>query len=47
MFLNCDGWENFGYGKNNYEGTTDCSHIFLMELPPLQADMQLKNGHII
>jgi len=25
MFLNCDGWENFGYGKDNYEGNTDCS----------------------
>jgi peptidoglycan/xylan/chitin deacetylase (PgdA/CDA1 family) len=25
MFLNCDGWENFGYGKNNYEGITDCN----------------------
>jgi hypothetical protein len=25
MFLNCDGWENFGYGRANYEGITDCS----------------------
>jgi hypothetical protein len=25
MFLNCDGWENFGYGRANYEGLTDCS----------------------
>jgi peptidoglycan/xylan/chitin deacetylase (PgdA/CDA1 family) len=25
MFLNCDGWENFGYGKKNYEKSTDCS----------------------
>ena len=25
MFLNCDGWVNFGYGKKNYEGSTDCS----------------------
>ncbi|HJU58367.1 MAG TPA: polysaccharide deacetylase family protein [Nitrososphaeraceae archaeon] len=24
MFLNCDGWENFGYDKKNYYGTTDC-----------------------
>ncbi|HEY3527108.1 MAG TPA: polysaccharide deacetylase family protein, partial [Nitrososphaeraceae archaeon] len=22
MFLNCDGYENFDYGKNNYEGAT-------------------------
>ena len=28
MFLNCDGYENFGYGKNNYEGITDCSPYF-------------------
>jgi peptidoglycan/xylan/chitin deacetylase (PgdA/CDA1 family) len=25
MFLNCDGWENFEYGKENYEKSTDCS----------------------
>ncbi len=25
MFLNCDGYENFDYGKNNYEGATDCN----------------------
>ena len=25
MFLNCDGWENFGYDQESYEGTTDCS----------------------
>ena len=25
MFLNCDGYENFDYGKDNYEGSTDCS----------------------
>jgi len=25
MFLNCDGWENYGYSKKNYEGTTDCN----------------------
>jgi peptidoglycan/xylan/chitin deacetylase (PgdA/CDA1 family) len=25
MFLNCDGYENFDYGRNNYEGSTDCS----------------------
>lgn len=24
MFLNCDGWENFGYDKENYQGITDC-----------------------
>jgi peptidoglycan/xylan/chitin deacetylase (PgdA/CDA1 family) len=28
MFLNCDGYENFDYGKNNYEGITDCSPYF-------------------
>ena len=25
MFLNCDGYENFDYGKDNYEGSTDCN----------------------
>jgi peptidoglycan/xylan/chitin deacetylase (PgdA/CDA1 family) len=25
MFLSCDGWQNFGYGKKNYEKSTDCS----------------------
>lgn len=25
MFLNCDGWENFGYDRKNYYGITDCS----------------------
>jgi peptidoglycan/xylan/chitin deacetylase (PgdA/CDA1 family) len=25
MFLNCDGWEKFGYDKKNYYGTTNCS----------------------
>ena len=24
MFLNCDGWENFGYDKENYDETTNC-----------------------
>lgn len=24
MFLNCDGWENFGYDKDDYHGTTNC-----------------------
>lgn len=28
MFLNCDGWENFGYDKENYDGTTDCGPYF-------------------
>jgi peptidoglycan/xylan/chitin deacetylase (PgdA/CDA1 family) len=28
MFLNCDGWENFGYDRENYDGTTDCSPYF-------------------
>ena len=28
MFLNCDGWENFGYDKENYHGTTDCEPYF-------------------
>ena len=28
MFLNCDGWENFGYDKENYHGTTDCAPYF-------------------
>src|SRR5574339_95341 len=25
MFLNCDGWENFGYDEKNYYGTTNCN----------------------
>ncbi|HEX2407629.1 MAG TPA: polysaccharide deacetylase family protein [Nitrososphaeraceae archaeon] len=28
MFLNCDGWENFGYDKENYHGTSDCGPYF-------------------
>jgi len=28
MFLNCDGWEKFGYDKENYHGTTDCGPYF-------------------
>lgn len=28
MFLNCDGWENFGYDKENYDGTTNCGPYF-------------------
>lgn len=28
MFLNCDGWENFGYDKKSYEGGTDCRPYF-------------------
>jgi len=28
MFLNCDGWENFGYDEENYHGTTDCGPYF-------------------
>jgi hypothetical protein len=28
MFLNCDGWENFGYDKDDYHGTTDCEPYF-------------------
>ena len=28
MFLNCDGWENFGYDQKNYEGITDCGPYF-------------------
>ena len=28
MFLNCDGWKNFGYDKENYDGTTDCGPYF-------------------
>jgi peptidoglycan/xylan/chitin deacetylase (PgdA/CDA1 family) len=28
MFLNCDGWENFGYDKENYDGATDCGPYF-------------------
>src|SRR5215211_645546 len=28
MFLNCDGWENYGYDKKNYDGTTDCNPYF-------------------
>ncbi len=25
MFLNCDGWENYGYDRGSYEGSIDCS----------------------
>jgi len=28
MFLNCDGWENFGYDKENYQDITDCRPYF-------------------
>lgn len=28
MFLNCDGWENFGFDKENYHGITDCSPYY-------------------
>jgi hypothetical protein len=28
MFLNCDGWENFGYDQKNYEGITNCGPYF-------------------
>ena len=28
MFLNCDGYEKFDYGKKNYEGSTSCSPYF-------------------
>ncbi len=28
MFLNCDGWENFGYDKDDYDGTTNCDPYF-------------------
>jgi hypothetical protein len=28
MFLNCDGWENFGYDEENYHGTTNCGPYF-------------------
>ena len=28
MFLNCDGWKNFGYDEENYHGTTDCGPYF-------------------
>ncbi len=28
MFLNCDGWENFGYDRENYDGATDCHPYF-------------------
>jgi hypothetical protein len=28
MFLNCDGWENFGYSIESYEGSTDCRPYF-------------------
>jgi len=28
MFLNCDGYENFGYGKEEYKGSTDCRPYF-------------------
>ena len=28
MFLNCDGWENFGYDEKNYYGTTNCNPYF-------------------
>jgi peptidoglycan/xylan/chitin deacetylase (PgdA/CDA1 family) len=28
MFLNCDGYENFDYGKEEYKGSTDCRPYF-------------------
>ena len=28
MFLNCDGWEKFGYSRESYEGSTDCRPYF-------------------
>jgi peptidoglycan/xylan/chitin deacetylase (PgdA/CDA1 family) len=28
MFLNCDGWENFDYSRESYEGSTDCRPYF-------------------
>jgi len=28
MFLNCDGWENFDYDKENYYKTTYCNPYF-------------------
>ena len=28
MFLNCDGWENFGYSIESYKGSTDCRPFF-------------------
>ena len=28
MFLNCDGWENFGYSMESYEGSTNCTPYF-------------------
>lgn len=28
MFLNYDGWENFGYSRESYEGSIDCRPYF-------------------
>src|SRR5215203_439871 len=28
MFLNCDGWENYGYSRESYEGSIDCRPYF-------------------
>jgi len=33
MFLSCDGYENFGYGKDNYEDIFDCSPYFSDGMP--------------
>ncbi len=33
MFLNCDGWENFGYDKDDYHGTTNCKPFFSDGIP--------------
>ena len=40
MFLNCDGWENFGYDEENYDGTTDCGPYFLMALQLLPINLE-------
>jgi peptidoglycan/xylan/chitin deacetylase (PgdA/CDA1 family) len=33
MFLNCDGWENFGYDKDDYHDTTNCKPYFSDGIP--------------
>ena len=42
MFLNCDGWENFGYDKENYLGTTDCGPYFSDGTPTPTSKFAMK-----
>jgi hypothetical protein len=42
MFLNCDGWENFGYDKDDYHGTTNCKPYFSDGIPTPTNKFALK-----